>query len=65
MTRQPTPTGATIRVGARVRHCAGRWQWVCLLCGEWSLGWEASPGVAADAGRAHYLLWHTNEPVTR
>ena len=58
-----TPRDAAIRV-VRVRWL-GRWRWVCLLCGEWSLGWEASPGVAADAGRAHYLLWHTNEPVTR
>ena len=60
-----TPAVATIRV-VRVRHCAGRWLWVCLLCGEWSRDLTSPPpGVAADAGRAHYLVWHTNEPVTR
>ena len=62
MTRQPTP--AAIRV-VRARHCAGRWQWVCLLCGDHSPSLASLPGIAADAGRAHYLLWHTNEPVTR
>ena len=63
MTRQPTPADAAIRV-ARVRQWPGRWQWVCLLCvANGSLDPASPPGIAADAGRAHYLLWHTNEPV--
>ena len=64
MTRQPTPADAAIRV-VRARHWATRWQWVCLLCGEHSPSLAFPPGIAADDGRTHYLLWHTNEPVTR
>lgn len=46
-----------------VRKVGPRWGWRCLPdCLDSSVSTYGDPGRAADAGREHYRLWHTDLP---
>lgn len=50
----------------RVRSVQPRWgwHWYCMLhdCLDWGASYS-TPGRAADAGREHHRLWHTDLPI--
>lgn len=55
------PTGRPVTV----RKVGGWWGWYCQLpdCLDFSVCAYREPGTAADAGREHHRLWHTDLPV--
>lgn len=49
-----------------VCRVAGWWLWFCNVpgCRDHAALRNVDAGHASDDGRRHFLLWHTNDPLT-